>query len=189
MTRSFNGRPIDLAVLEGLCAESLRAPTAGNTAGVSMVTVGHGDVARYFEVATDAAWRTSSTRATGLLRAGAVVIVTCSPEKYVARYRESDKQSSALGARDQWPVPYWHTDAAMATMALLLLITEAEWGATIWGNFRNDAAVLSWCGAPATDELFATVLVGYPDGLDQPSSSLSRGVPRRRDRVRRFRRE
>jgi hypothetical protein len=72
----------------------------------------------------------------------------------------------------------------MATMALLLLIEESGWQATMWGNFRNSVPVLTWARID-DEELFATVLVGRADGADVPSASLDRDVPSRASRVRR----
>jgi len=112
------------------------------------------------------------------------VIITSRPNDYIARYAEDDKAKSGLSEKDAWPIPYWHTDAAMAAMALLLLIEEAGLQATIWGNFRNDAAVLSWAGVK-DEELFASILIGRGDGNDVASKSLQREVPSRSNRVRR----
>jgi hypothetical protein len=65
--------------------------------------------------------------------------VTSRRGEYVARYAEADKRSSGLDDESNWPIPYWHTDAAMATMALLLLlIEESGWQAALWGNFRHE---------------------------------------------------
>lgn len=184
MTRSFDGTPVDLAWLDELCAEALWAPTAGNAAGVRFRTVDAQHVGDYFNVATDATWREESRRYDGLSRAGAVVLVTTRPGDYVERYAEPDKSSSGLAEREAWPLPYWHTDAAMATMALLLLLEEGGLQATLWGNFRHDEAVRRWANLEE-EELFASVLVGRADGNDPASSSLSRAVPSRRERVRR----
>jgi nitroreductase len=185
MARSFRGDPVDPLDLEHLCAHALRAPTAGNAAGVRMTVVPTEHVAQYFAVATDAHWRTSSARYPGLSRAGAVVLVTSRPQDYLERYAEADKSPSGLSSKDVWPVPYWHTDAAMATMALLLLLEERRLGAVFWGNFRHEAEVLQWAGAP-DEALFGSVLVGTPDGDDHPSASLSREVISRAHRVRRI---
>lgn len=185
VTRSFDGTPVDEAWLDDLCAVALWSPTAGNSAGVRFNTLGGEHVAAYMHVATDEAWRERSSRSEGLGRAGGVVLVTTRPQDYLARYREDDKKSSGLGERARWPLPYWHTDAAMATMALLLLIEESGWQASIWGNFRNDEAVLRWVGLQ-DEELFASVLVGRSDGHDVASTSLKRRVPTRHERVRRL---
>lgn len=73
----------------------------------------------------------------------------------------------------------------MATMALLLLIEEAGWGATLWGAFRHVDEVLAWAGAAAGTELFCSVLVGVPEPGDRRSASLDRVDRPRVDRVRR----
>ena len=184
MVRSFDGTPLDPAWLEARCAEALGAPTAGNCAGVRMHVVAADDLGAYFAAATDEEWRARSRRYPGLARAGAAVLVTSRVEAYLARYREPDKAGAGLGRRDAWPVPYWHTDAAMATMALLLLLEEASWQATLWGRFRHHDRVAAWAGL-GDEEIFATVLIGRADGQDAPSASLGRTVPSRAERVRR----
>mgnify|MGYP003328008872 CR=1 FL=1 len=185
MVRSFDGRAVPGDLLSELATTALLSPTAGNSAGVRMTVVDQSRLAEYFSVATDDAWRRGAPRAAGLMRAGGVVLITSRPQDYLARYSEPDKAESGLGDPQQWAIPYWHTDAAMATMSLLLLLEEHELVATIWGNFRHEENVLTWAGA-GDERLFATVLVGYPDGNDTPSASLARPVPPRAKRVRRL---
>jgi hypothetical protein len=185
MSRSFDGTPVDEVWLDEACSESLWAPTAGNSAGVRLYTLGAESLEAYFEHATDSEWRSNSRRAPGLMRAGAVVLVTTRPQDYTSRYEEPDKADSGLGDKSSWPVPYWYTDAAMAAMALLLLVEEAGWQATIWGNFRNSEAVLRWAGID-NEELCCSLLIGRGDGRDVTSSSLARDIPSRQQRVRRL---
>lgn len=183
MVRSFDGTPVDSTWLRELCATALWAPTAGNSAGVRFHIVGADLIDQYFQVATDETWREHARRAQGLQRAGAIVLVTSRRSEYVARYGEADKRNSGLDDESNWPVPYWHTDAAMATMALLLLIEEGGWHAALWGNFRREDDILHWARID-DEELFATILIGRGDGNDVPSSSLARDVPSRELRVR-----
>jgi nitroreductase len=185
MVRSFDATPVDLNWLEQRCAEALWAPSAGNTAGVRLYTVGRSLVSAFIEHATDEHWRSTSRRAPGLARAGAVVLVTSRPGDYAARYAEDDKHDPRLASIQEWPVPYWHADAAMVTMALLLLLEETGWQATIWGNFRHDDRILRWADISG-EELFCSVLIGRADGHDQASASLRREVPPRAQRVRRI---
>jgi hypothetical protein len=60
MVRSFDATPVDLDWLEGLCTQALWSPTAGNSAGVRMRTIGPAHVDEYFTVATDDEWRATS---------------------------------------------------------------------------------------------------------------------------------
>jgi nitroreductase len=182
MVRSFDGTGIDESELRDLCTQSLWAPTAGNAAGVRMHIVGHDLVGEYFHAATDEAWRNSARRAPGLQRASAIVLVTSLRAAYLDRYGEEDKSSSGLSDERSWPVPYWHTDAAMATMALLLLLEERGLAATLWGNFRREQEILGWANIGGED-LFASVLLGRADGNDVTSASLERDVPPRSSRV------
>jgi nitroreductase len=183
MVRSFDGTPVESTWLTERCAEALWAPTAGNSAGIRLHTVGPELIDEYFNVATDEEWREQSRRYEGLRRAGAVVLVTSRRGEYVARYGESDKRNSGLDDETNWPVPYWHTDAAMATMALLLLLEESGWQAALWGNFRHEEEILRWARIDDED-LFATILIGKADGNDVASASLARVVPSRASRVR-----
>jgi nitroreductase len=186
MVRSFDATPVDQDWLDECCRQALWSPTAGNSAGVRLHTIGPSNIAGFFGAATDEGWRESARRAPGLQRAGGAVLVTCRPQDYLERYGESDKRSSGLDEKSEWPVPYWFADAAMAAMALLLLIEEGGWQATLWGNFRNDEVVLDWADV-RDEQLFAIVLVGRGDGNDVTSSSLQRDVPSRASRVRRVR--
>ncbi len=184
MTRSFDGTAIDETWLDELCATALWAPTAGNSAGVRLYTLGASFVDEYLALATDAGWRERSRRYQGLRRAGGIVLVTARVSEYLRRYGESDKADSSLDDESRWPLPYWHADAAMATMALLLLLEEGGCQAALWGNFRHGDAVLRWLGVH-DEELFATIFIGHGDGNDPPSASLARSVPSRRARVQR----
>ncbi|MGH9020092.1 MAG: nitroreductase family protein, partial [Acidimicrobiales bacterium] len=175
VVRSFDGTAVDPGWLEAIAAESLRAPTAGHAAGVRMHVVVAERVDDLLRAASDEEWRATSRRYLGLARAGGAVLVTARVDDYLERYREPDKAAAGLGDEDAWPVPYWYVDGAMALMALLLLVEEGGWSASIWGNFRHADRVLALVGAP-DEVLVATVLVGRADGADRRSESLARAV-------------
>ena len=183
MVRSFDGTPVPSNQLRHWCEVALWAPTAGNSAGVRFIVIEADRVAEYFAVATDADWRASARRAEGLMRAGAVVLAVSLPSAYTERYGEADKASSGLSDESAWPVPYWHTDAAMATMQLLLAVDEASWSACFWGNFRNEADILKLAGLSGEWRLFGSVLIGRADEKDPRSASLTRATLSRSERV------
>lgn len=185
MVRSFDGRPIDEGVLTSLLADALTAPSAGNTGGTAWVSlVGHDETGRYWQHASTPQWRRQSKRWPGLSRAPVVLLSLCCPDAYVARYGEPDKAGSGLGPRgsggggtEAWPIPYWFGDAAFETLLVLLGAASAGLGACFLGNFRGEADLLQVLGVPAEWRLFGTVLLGHPDGQDQPSASLARPRP------------
>jgi len=183
MVRSFDGTAPTHEILAQWAELALYAPTAGNSAGVRLVVMEGAAVPEYFSAATDAGWRESAERAPGLLRAGAVVAAFSCPDLYTSRYGEGDKAASGLERADAWTVPYWHTDAAMAVMQLLLLIEHDGWSACFWGNFRNEDSVRELCRLDEGWRLFGTVLIGRDDGHDRRSVSLGRVVTPRMQRV------
>jgi nitroreductase len=190
MVRSFSAEPVDPGVVDTLLDAALRAPTAGNTGGTAWVVLeGPDQTAAYFDTTTDAAWRASHPSwSEGLRRAPVVLLAYASPEAYVSRYAQSDKSTSGLGVgADAWPVPYWHGDAAMGVMTLLLAAVDAGLGTCILGAFRGEDALAARLGVPDGWRLHAAVALGRPDGAGHRSASLGRPGPDRASRIHRRR--
>ncbi len=176
MVRSFTGDPVDADVLRALLDAARRAPTAGNAQGVAfLVLVGPEETARYWEVTLPAGPGRSAFRWPGLLAAPVLVLVVGSPDAYAARYAEPDKAATGLGAADAWPVPYWFVDGGMAVMALLLGAVDAGLGASFFGLFEHERAVLDTFGVPGRWRGVGTVALGHPGGEDEPGRSAGRG--------------
>jgi nitroreductase len=186
MVRCFLPDPLEPGLVDRLLDDALRAPTAGNTAGVSWLALEGDATATYWEHTTTADWRGSSRRWPGLRPAPAVAVSLFSPAEYERRYREPDKQRWGAGTSG-WPVPYWVGDAAFTVLALLLGATDAGLGACFLGNFRGEEPLLAALGVPSDQQLFGAVVLGHPAPEDPPSASLGRAVPSRRDRVHRGR--
>lgn len=179
MVRSFSTEPVDPSALTRLLEGSLRAPSAGNTAGVTwLVLEGDDRTAVYWKHTTTPDWRQRSRRWPGLSRAPVVALSLFSPEAYAARYAEPDKQAWGGGGTAAWPVPYWVGDAAFAVMTLLLLVEDAGLAACFLGNFRGEAGLLGELGVPPAWRLFGAVLAGHADGNDHRSPSLDRAQTR-----------
>jgi nitroreductase len=174
MTRNFSGRPLDAGVLDRLLEGALRAPSAGNTQGREFVVLeGPDETSRYWEAATDQAWRARSPRYGGMARAPAVVLPFADPDAYRARYAEPDKAATA-GEPVEWVVPYWYVDASFATMTLLLGATDAGIGCAFLGNFRGEAALRAELGVPDRLRWLGAVLLGEGAEPDPPSPSVLR---------------
>ena len=186
MVRSFLDRPVDPSALEAVLASASRTPSAGNSQGVDLVVLEGGDeTSRYWDV-TLPAERRAGFSWPGLLRAPILVVVAAAPDRYVARYAEGDKARPGLGEdRDAWAVPYWHVDAGMAVLAMLLTATDRGLGALFFGIFDHAPAVARALGIPTDRELVGTLAIGHPD----PAAAVERGRsadrPRRTDTVHR----
>jgi nitroreductase len=185
MVRSFDGSEIDPAVVASIFETSLWSPTAGNARGISWITlVGPMSVARYFDAATDAAWRASSPRFEGLAKASAIGICLMDPSMYVERYRADDKAASGLGTdKAAWPIPYWVGDAGAASLAALLLVEEHGLAGCFLGAFRRTNELRAEFGVPEHLEFYGAVLIGRSQQDDHRSVSLDRPGPKRHERV------
>jgi nitroreductase len=169
MVRSFEDRPIPGDVVERLLRNALRGPSAGFSQGLEFLVLnGCEETARYWDVSLPAEERRGFAWP-GLLRAPLLVVPFAHPDTYVERYAEPDKGGDPAG----WPVPYWHVDAAFATMLVLLTAVDAGLGALFFGVFRPDAVRAAF-GVPDGYLPVGAVAVGYP-APDRPSPSLRRG--------------
>ena len=174
MTRNFLEDALDRSVVDGMLAQALAAPSAGNTQGREFVVLeGSGQTDRYWQTTTDPHWRAGSRRFDGLSRAPVVILPFSDPDAYVGRYAEPDK-ARADGVEVEWLVPYWHVDASFAVMTLLLGAADRGIGAAFLGNFRGEEALKEVLGVPARLHWLGAVLLGRPALPDPPSTSVAR---------------
>ena len=114
----------------------------------------------------------------GLLDAPVIVLPCGDAAAYVARYSEPDKSRTGLGnGAEAWNIPYWHVDAAMATMTLLHAATNAGLGALFFGVFDHEPAVCAALGIPESVRPIGAVALGWPGDTDRMSKSARRGRP------------
>lgn len=171
MTRVFSGGPPSDEV-RVLCAEALRAPSAGFSQGTHLVLMTEGDLTDFWSRSGAAEW--FEKRAPGVLGATAVVLVCGDRQAYLDRYSEADKAGLGLGEADAWTIPYWLTDAAMVAENLLLLVEERRWGALLFGLFENQARYLRELGIPDSVFCIGAVAIGYRSPEDRVSGSPTR---------------
>ena len=172
MIRNFDDRPLAPDVVDRLLGNALRGPSAGFTQGVDLLVLdGAAQTARYWDVSLPLDER-PAFRWPGLLRAPLLIVPFASKEAYIDRYAEPDK---GWTDRDEsrWRVPYWHVDAAFASLLVLLTAVDAGLGALFFGVFRPEA-VRAEFGVPDGFEPVGAIAVGHPLP-DEPSTSLRRG--------------
>lgn len=175
MVRTFDGRPIEPAVLDEVLAAANRGPSAGFTQGTEFLVLDGPEQTEQFWSHTLPVSERAAFRWQGLLKAPVLVLPLASRHAYVDRYREADKVASALQDEDAWPVPYWDVDCAMASMLLLLAAVDAGLGALFFAIFRGERELLADLDVPSGFRPIGAVALGHPAGADQPSASVARG--------------
>jgi nitroreductase len=172
MVRNFHDTPVATEVVDRLLDLARRGPTAGHSQGVDFIVLeGAEETARFWGVpAIRGYWESVFP---GVLRAPVLVLPIADRDAYLRRYSEPDKAPAGLQAASAWPVPYWLTDTAMATMALLLAAVDEGLGALFFGLFRGThVEMLERLGVPEGHELIGAVAIGYPAD-DRPTGSAA----------------
>ncbi|HQZ35655.1 MAG TPA: nitroreductase family protein [Ilumatobacteraceae bacterium] len=173
MTRSFDATPLDLAQVDELVDLARRAPSAGYSQGVHFLVLSGDAAASFWAITGSDNWFDDQTRAAPVL-----VLPLADPVAYTSRYSEGDKSGHGLEQESNWEVPFWLTDAAMATQNLLLLAEDRGLGALYFGIFRNARVLLDELGVPPHVLQVGAVALGRRAADDRPSGS-ARSRPRR----------
>jgi nitroreductase len=174
MIRSYDAaRSVPADALDAILGAALRAPSAGFTQGVSLLTL-------ISAAEREAFWRAAAAMDSSWLRgmhtAPVLVAVWTSEEAYLDRYAEPDK---GWTDRDpaRWSAPYWFVDAGMASMAALLAAVDHDLGACFFGIPTDRiATVREAFGVPANQLSVGVISVGYP------APAPATGSPTRRPR-------
>jgi len=176
MTRRFDPAPLDPAEVHALLDLARRAPSAGYSQGVHFLALSGEALARFWRTTGADEWFAEVQG--GVLQAPVVVLPLADPVAYTSRYSEGDKAGHGLEIAANWEVPFWLTDAAMATQNLLLLAQDRGLGALYFGIFRNARAALDELGVPSHVLQVGAVALGHRAADDAPSGS-ARTRPRR----------
>ena len=182
MVRAYTDEPVDTTLVERALANATRAPSAGISQGWAFVVLDDQDSVRGFWAAQSDDVDAPDRWLAGMMKAP-VVIVPCSVRSaYLDRYAEPDK---GWTDRDEsrWPMPFWHLDAAMASLLILQTATDAGLGACFFGLVpgRLDA-VRRALGLPedgSGPEPIGAITIGHPAA---PGPGAAQGSPARRRR-------
>jgi nitroreductase len=168
MTRRFDQRPVDQDLLNSILISGQKAPTAGNSQGVSLVVLE--------DERSEVFWRCVDPfeRRAAQSRARVIVIPGYDKQAYLDRYSEPDKAPTGLCEEDKWPVPFWLVDAAFAAMTVMLAATASGLGCWFFGIFTGQDRLLEELGLENFEPIGAIAL-GYPAARQVKSPSLRRG--------------
>src|SRR5680860_1233154 len=174
MVRSYTDEPVEKAIVNRALANATRAPNAGFSQGWGFVVLDTPANVRRYWTATADGIDDPDEWLRGMMRAPVLVVPCSSKAAYLGRYAEPDK---GWTDRDEarWPVPFWHMDAAMASLLILQTAVDEGLGACFFGippertdTFREEF------GVPADFTPIGAITVGHR-APDRPSPSLKRG--------------
>ena len=164
MVRRYSSRPVGTPSVDRLLRNALRAPSAGYSQGWAFLVLDQrADVDLFWDVTTPpdrGAEPDSWLR--GMRTAPVVIVPLSSKTAYLDRYAEADKGWTDR-AESRWPVPYWHVDAGMASLLMLLTAVNEGLGACFFGiPGERVPAFRSAFGVPSDHTPVGAITVGHP---------------------------
>src|SRR3954462_2300385 len=171
MVRNYTDEPVDPAVVDRALDNAVRAPSAGFTQGWGFLVLDTPDEVRRYWAATADDLDQPDEWLAGMMRAPVVIVPCSSKAAYLGRYAEPDK---GWIDRDEarWPVPFWHMDAAMASLLILLTAVDEGLGACFFGiPPEHEAATREAFGIPDDFDPVGAITLGHRLPDESPSGS------------------
>src|SRR3954470_19054141 len=179
MIRNYADTPVDRAVVDRALRNATRAPSAGFSQGWAFVVLDTAeDVRRFWDASTDGEDRADPDDwLTGMMTAPVVILPCSSKAAYLGRYAEADKGWTDHDEA-RWPMPFWHMDAAMASLLILQTAVDEGLGSCFFGVPPDrDAALRAAFDIPDAFDPVGAITLGHP-----AASPGAQGSPSRRRR-------
>ena len=179
MVRNYSDRPVDTELVDRALRNATHAPSAGFSQGWGFLVLDTPeDVRRWWHVTTDADdLAQPDDWLTGMMRAPVVIVPCSSKATYLRRYAEQDK-GWVDRSEAHWPVPFWHMDAAMASLLILQTAVDVGLGACFFGiPVEREQAVRAEFGIDPDFDPVGVITLGHRTG-----DTGNPGSPARRKR-------
>src|ERR1700692_1620001 len=148
MVHQFTREPVADEMLLRILEVARHAPSAGFSQGFRLgVLAPRARVESFWRVTPppDELGELDERTATG---PPVVVLPFTSKAAYLDRYSAPDKAGFGLQTEEAWPVPFWHVDAGMAIMLILLAAVDEGLGGWYFGIVHGESDLLPELGTP-----------------------------------------
>lgn len=177
MVRNYTTEAVDPAIIDRALENATRAPSAGFSQGWAFVVLDTpADVERFWRASSDDV-DAPDTWLAGMMSAPVVIVPCSSKDAYLDRYAQPDK---GWTDRDEarWPMPFWHMDAAMASLLILQTVTDSGLGACFFGTAPERVPdVREALAIPPSHEPVGVITIGHP------TTGGAKGSPTKRTRT------
>jgi len=172
MVRRFDQRPVPRELIDRLLDTGRRGPSAGFSQGLEFLVLDTPEtVSAFWEITRDPVfgWYLED------VAVGPTVLVLPLPDasRYVERYSQPDKIAFGMDRAENWPVPFWDVDAAMAAMLVLLAAVDEGLGGWYFGITHGERELLDRFGVPRHLRPIGIIGLGYRAEDEGPSGSAT----------------
>ena len=173
MIRKFEQKPIPEGVLSRVLETARHAPSAGFSQGFDFVVLTKPEELDWFYRTTDDPSDPDAYPGREPAHAPACIVLPYENKRaYLDRYSQPDKIQFGMDKAENWPVPFWTVDTAMAMLLILLAAVDQGLGAWYFGITRGEAEVQRELGVPPDCKLLGVIALGYPSPEDKPRGSM-----------------
>jgi nitroreductase len=176
MVHQFTREPVAEETLLRILEIARHAPSAGFSQGFRLVVLDDPSRVEWFWRVTtppDELEELDERIATG---PPVVVLPFTSKAAYLDRYSAPDKAGFGLQSEEAWPVPFWHVDAGMAIMLILLAAVDEGLGGWYFGVVHGETDLRRDLDIPDQYALLGAIAIGHrsPDDTQTKGSAYSR---------------
>jgi nitroreductase len=173
MVRKFAQEPIPEDVLRRVLEVARHAPSGGFSQGFDFIVLAKPEELDWFYRTTDDP--TDPEPFPGRepnLAPTCLVLPFANKRLYLDRYAQPDKLQFGMDKEENWPVPFWTVDTAMAILLILLAAVNEGLGAWYFGITRGEHDVVRDLGVPPTCTMLGVIALGFPSSEDKPRASV-----------------
>ena len=173
MVRKFEQKAIPEDVLHRVLEAARHAPSGGFSQGFDFIVLTKPDeLERFYRTTDDPADPESYPGRDPSAAPACIVLPFANKRLYLERYSQPDKIEFGMDREENWPVPFWTVDTAMAILLILLAAVDEGIGAWYFGITRGEDQLMADLGVPAGCKLLGVIALGYRPADYKPSGSV-----------------